>query len=197
MRKILVFAIMLVIIYVAAFFIPGGVDRFSLDPEKLSEFWRFITYSFIHLNLMHLFENIGGLALIVFIALELKTAFSDFSSTYISSGVLSAVPLWLIFPFTALGASNAVFGGFGLISQELKKLKIKTWAVILLLAVTIFIRPIIYFLSRTADEQIIFSLKQSIAHFSGLLFGIAFFYLLVKIKPILTKRKRFILRGDY
>lgn len=198
MRKIIIFAIIVVIFYIITFFIPGRIDRFALDPEKITEFWRFLTYPFVHLNTRHLIENIGGLALITFIALELKTAFGDFSSTYLSSGFLSAIPAWLILPFTALGASNAVFGGFGLISQELKKFKIKKEIVVAILTLIIFMKTIILlFSSGVASKEFIFTFKQSIAHFSGLLFGIGFFFLLAKIKPILTKRKRYILRGGY
>ena len=198
MGKILIFAVILIVIYITVFFIPGSVDKFALNPEKTSEIWRFVTYKFAHLNIMHLIENIIGLGLIAFIAIELKTAFSDFSSTYLSSGFLSVLPIWFITSFTALGASNAIFGGFGLISQETKKYDIKGWIIILILTLLIFIKSIANFFSYgIVSEEFIFAFRQSIAHFSGLLFGIGFFFLLIKIKPILTKRKRHILRGDY
>jgi len=198
MRKILIFAAVLILIYIGIFLIPGRVEKYSLDPEKSSEIWRFAVYPFVHLNARHLIENIIGLGLIAFIAFELKTAFSDFSSTYLSSGFLSVIPIWLILSFTALGASNAIFGGFGLISQETKKYNINGWIIILLLTGLIFMKTIInYFSYGTASEQFIFSFKQGIAHFSGLLFGIGFFFLLGWIKPILTKRKRYVLRGEH
>ena len=123
MNKIIIFAILLIIIYISVFFIPQSVKKFALIPGKIQEAWRFITYSFVHLNVKHLIENIIGLGLIAFIAFELKTAFSDFTSSYLSSGFLSVIPVWLILSFTALGASSAIFGGFGLISQETKKYK--------------------------------------------------------------------------
>jgi membrane associated rhomboid family serine protease len=98
--------------------------------------------------------------------------------------------------FIALGASNAIFGGFGLISQETKKYNIKAWIIILILTFTIFINPITGFFSYgIGNEKFILDFKQSIAHFSGFVFGIGFFFLLGKIKPILTMRKRYILRG--
>ena len=125
MNKILIFAAVLIIIYIGVFLIPNRVDRLSLVPEKTSEVWRFITYSFVHLNARHLIENIIGLGLIAFIAKELKTMFGDFSSTYLSAGLLSVIPIWIILSFTTLGASNAIFGGFGAIIQEIKKFSIK------------------------------------------------------------------------
>lgn len=198
MNKFVVFAFILAAVYISVFFIPERVEKLSLDPEKSSEVWRFITYSFVHLNLKHLIENMIGLGLIAFIAVELKTAFADFSSTYLSSGFLSVIPVWLILSFTALGASNAIFGGFGLISQETRKYKMNQWLIITILIGLIFMKPITsYFSFGIESEEFMFALKQGIAHFSGLVFGITAFFALIKIKPILTKRKRYVLRGDW
>ena len=195
MNKILVFTVVLIIIYVGVFFIPNRVERLALTPEKVSEVWRFITYSFAHLSTKHLIENIIGLGLVAFIARELKTTFSDFSATYLSSGFLSVIPIWLIMSFTALGASNAIFGGFGLITQNIKKFQIKSWYIIVLLIFIIFIGSIIsYFSYGIKSEQFSFAIRQGLAHFSGLVFGIVFFAFLGKIKPIITKRKRNVLR---
>lgn len=197
MNKILVFAAILAAVYIMAFFIPARVERFSLDPEKSSELWRFLTYPFIHLDLMHLLENIAGLCLVAFIAVELKTAFSDFSGAYLSSGFLSVIPIWIILAFTALGASNAIFGVFGLISQETKKYHISSLLIFAVISIVIFLNSIISFFSYGVSEQFMVSSSQSIAHFSGFVFGIGFYFLLLKIKPIITIRKRHILRGDY
>ncbi|MBW2966310.1 rhomboid family intramembrane serine protease [Candidatus Woesearchaeota archaeon] len=195
MNKILIFAAILIIIYSSIFFIPNRFEILSLNPEKISEIWRFITYPFTHLNTKHLIENIIGLSLVAFIARELKTAFNDFSSTYLSSGFLSVIPIWLILSFTALGASNAIFGGFGLITQNIKKFQIKSWYIIVLLIIIIFLSSITnYFSYGSKSEQFVSSIKQNLAHFSGLIFGIGFFFFLSKIKPILTKRKRHVLR---
>ena len=198
LNKIFVFTVVLIIIYISAFFIPERVEKYSLDPEKSSEVWRFITYPFVHLNLKHLTENIIGLGLIALIGFELKTAFSDFSSSYLSSSFLSVIPIWIIMSFTALGASNAIFGSFGLISQETKKYNIKTGVVVLILTGLIFIGSITsYFSYGIGSEQFSIAIKQGLAHFSGLIFGIGFFFFLGKIRPVLTRRKRYILRGDY
>lgn len=198
MNKILIFAAALIIIYISIFFIPNSVDKFALVPEKTYEVWRFVTYSFTHLNTRHLIENAIGLVLVAFIAFELKTAFSDFSSSYLSSSFLSVIPIWSIMSFTTLGASNAVFGGFGLISRETKKYNIKGWIIVMVLTILIFIQSFTtYFSYGFRSEQFIAAIKQSLAHFSGLMFGVGFFFLLLKVKPILTKRKRYVLRGDY
>ena len=198
MNKVLIFAIVLAIVYISVFFIPGRVEKLALDPEKDGEVWRFATYPFTHLNARHLIENVVGLGLIALIAFELKTAFSDFSSTYLSSGFLSVIPVWLIMSFTALGASNAIFGGFGFISQETKKFKINGWVIVALLTGLVFMKAVInYFSFGSGSEEFAFAFKQGLAHFSGLVFGIGFFFLIGLVKPILTKKKRHVLRGDY
>ncbi len=192
----LIFAGILLVVYIAAFFFfPAGPEKLSLDPEKTEEFWRFGTYQFVHLDIKHLLENFIGFSLLAVIAFELKTFFSDFSSTYLSSGLLSVIPLWLISPFTALGASNAIFGGFGLISRETKKYQINGLFIFLLVTGLIFATAAVNYFSYGAEsKEFLFALKQGLAHFSGLLFGVGFFYFLGLIKPILTSRKRHILR---
>lgn len=195
MKKILIFTGSLIVIYIIIFFMPLSAERFSLNPEYAGEIWRFATYSFTHLNLKHLAENIVGLSLLSFIAIELKTYFSDFSSTYLSSGIISALPIWLVMSFTALGASNAILGGFGLISMETKKYNIKGWIVIAVLTVLIFMKSIINFFSYGfSAPEFSFALKQGTAHFSGLLFGISFFCLLKKLMPVLERKKLSVLR---
>jgi len=192
---LLIFAAVLIAVYIGAFFIPERVEKYSLDPEKKAEVWRFITYPFVHLNLRHLIENLIGFSILSFIAFEVKTAFSDFSSTYGSSGFLSVIPIWLAMAFKALGASNAIFGGFGLMSQEVKKYSINGWLIIAVLTGLTFMSTILTFFNYgTGSQEFSFALKQGLAHFSGLVFGIGFFYFLGWIKPILTKRKRYALR---
>jgi membrane associated rhomboid family serine protease len=195
MNKILVFAAALTAIYIGIFFVPGRVEKLSLSPEKVFEVWRFITYPFTHLNSRHLIENIIGLGIVAFIARELKIIFSDFSSAYLSSGFLSVLPVWVIMSFTALGASNAIFGGFGLITQNVRKFKIKPWYIIILLAFVIFTGSITsYFFYGSRSKEFILAARQSLAHFSGLMFGIGSFFFLSRIKPLITKRKRHVLR---
>lgn len=193
-KAILILAALLIIIYISLHFIPDRVEKYSLDPENFSEVWRFATYPFVHLDAKHLIENIIGLTIIAFIAFELKTTFSDFTSTYLSSGYLSVIPIILIMTFTALGASNAIFGAFGLISQEVKKFKINTFLVVLGLTALIFMTSITSYFSFGIGKEFMFALKQSIAHFAAFVYGIGFYFLLEWLNPIITKRKKYTLR---
>jgi membrane associated rhomboid family serine protease len=196
MKKIFILAIVLSLVYAGVFIIPGSFDKFALDPEKVykGEFWRFITYPFVHLNIAHLLENIGGLFLVCFIANELKTLFSDFSMTYISSGFFAVIPLWIVMQFIALGASTAVYSGFGLISLETSRYNIKPLFVIMGFSFITFIKSIIDGVSFGVSEEFLAAFSQDLAHFSGFLFGIMFFLGLGLVKALLAKRKTNILR---
>ena len=193
-KAILVLAALMIIVYISVHFIPNRVEKYSLDPENFGEVWRFATYPFVHLNARHLIENIVGLSIAAFIAFELKTAFSDFTSTFFSSGYLSVIPIILIMTFTALGASNAILGGYGLISQEIKKYDINPLLVILVLTGLIFMTSITSYFSFGLGKEFTFAFKQGLAHFSAFLYGIGFYFLLSWLKPIVTQRKRLTLR---
>lgn len=193
-KAILVLAALMIIVYISIHFVPNRVEKYALDPKNFAEAWRFATYPFVHLNTRHLIENIVGLSIAAFIAFELKTAFSDFTSTYFSSGFLSVIPIVIIMVFTALGASNAIFGAYGLISQEVKKYDINPFLVIVVLTGLIFATSTTSYLSYGIGKEFMFAFKQGLAHFSAFLYGIGFYFLLSWLKPIITQRKRFALR---
>ena len=119
----LIFAGILLVIYVILFILPNQVENYALVPEKIQqgEVWRFGTYQFSHINLSHLLTNLMGLLIITAGIIELKTKFSDFSSIYLLAGFLAILPIWFILQFTALGASTAIYAAFGVIALESKK----------------------------------------------------------------------------
>jgi len=195
MKTIIIFACILTIIYTTIFFIPQSTEKLSLDPQHTNQPWRYITYQFAHLNTTHLIQNIIGLALITLIAIELKTRFSNFTTTYLTAGLLSVIPIWLIISFTTLGASNAILGGFGLISQETKKYEINSWIIITTISALIFLQTITTYFTNGTGKEFTQAITQDSAHFSGLIFGIGAYYLLKKITPIIERKKTRMLRG--
>ncbi len=195
MKKLILFSGVLIAVYFVFFHLPESAKRFSLDPFMLHEYWRFITYQFAHLSLGHLVENIVGLGVLSFIAIELNSNLNSFSSTYLASGLLSAIPLWLLFPFSILGASNAVLGGFGLVSMEARKVNINGALVIAGLTVLIFMKSFLTFAHQGINDMFIIYFGQALIHFSGLIFGVCLFYLIKHIAPIIGKKKRYVLRG--
>ena len=85
------------------------------------------------MNWSHLIQNIVTLGLVSFIAIELGTKFKFFSANYLLAGLVAILPLWIISPFVALGASVAIFSSFGYVSPEAKQFRVKAWIVGLLM----------------------------------------------------------------
>jgi len=190
--KILALAVSLVFVYVLVFNIHGSAERFELSPEKIAEWWRFFTYMFAHLNLAHLMQNIFGIMLAAVIAIELKTLFADFSSVYFGSGIFAVLPLWAIMQFTALGASAAVYGVYGLMSIEVKKYVNPVYII------PIFI--FVIFIESAFTPKKGFAIEQALSHFSGFAFGMFSFAIISGLKQILGRKKISVLRrvaGSY
>jgi len=192
-EKIFIFFIAaLTIIYVVVFIIPESSTSFSLDPSRIhQEGWRFLTYQFAHLNLDHLSKNLIAFSLVAWLAIELKASFADFSSTYLLSGFLAVIPLWLALQFTALGASVAIYGAFGLICFEASKLDKKLFFLAVGIIGIILVESLFLFAS---GQTKVFVFTQASSHFSGLVFGGMFFFCLGKTKSLISKKKNFCLR---
>ena len=186
------FGILLILVYGIVFLLPGSQEKFSVDPTIEGEYWRWGTYQFTHVAWGHLIENIITLGVVSLIAIELKTNFNFFSVNYILAGLVAIVPLWIMSPFVALGASVAIFSSFGLISPEAKQFKVKVWLVISGIMLFIFMKPIWILIGATGEMD--FALKQALAHFSGFAFGLAGFYGFRVLDRLLIKRKQYVLR---
>ncbi len=191
---ILWFTGVVIILLVCIFLVPGSEKRLALDADKFfsGEYWRIVSYPFVHLNWSHLIENIVGLALVGFIAFELKTKFFDYSLTYFSSGILAVLPLWLIVSFIALGSSAAIYGLFGFVALGISKFGLKARNVLFVVVLVIFGR---FFYSLFFGGEVKFYLIQALAHFSGLVFGLGLFFGLKQVYSYLDKKRRYILRG--
>lgn len=191
--RYVVFAILLLVVYVMVFLVPGSQKTLSLDPHAEGEYWRWATYQFTHLDWNHLIQNIVTLGLVSFVAIELKSKFKFFSTNYFLVGLVAILPLWIVSPFVALGASAAIFGSFGFISPETEKFKINMWLVSLVIVAFIFIKPILVLVGAMKGDLIV-PLKQALAHFSGFVFGMMGFYFFKIVDKFLLKRKQHVLR---
>lgn len=193
---IILFAAILVLIYISVFAIPDSSSKFSLNPEKIheeGEGWRFLTYPFAHLNLDHLIKNLIALAFVALLITELKTKFSDFSLTYILAGFLAIIPIWIALQFTVLGASVAIYSALGLICIEASKINKKALYFTFGLIAVLLIESLMLFVG---GRSLSFIINQTSSHFSGLIFGMVFVGYLGKLKILIGKRKNFCLRSE-
>jgi membrane associated rhomboid family serine protease len=109
----------LIIINVIVFMLeslnPGLLNRFSLiSPAVLrgSEYFRLVTYMFLHGGFMHIFFNMYALYLFGTI-LESKIGKKSFYIMYFISGITGGL-LWILvnpnYPVPCIGASGSMFG---------------------------------------------------------------------------------------
>ncbi len=181
-------------IYITVFLLPQHVQKYSLDPEKTEagEYWRFATFQFDHLNIAHLLENMAGLVFLIMLAYELRTRVKEFMFVYLTAGMLSILPLWIIMRFTALGASNAIYGGLGLLILGLSVIFSRTWLILSIVVVALFSNTI--YIVITSGTYAADTIIQDIGHFSGFLYGLILFYTIRTVRYISEKNKRMCLR---
>ncbi|HKZ49402.1 MAG TPA: rhomboid family intramembrane serine protease [Candidatus Nanoarchaeia archaeon] len=184
--------------YLLIYTMPQAAEQFALNSKLYAgEFYRIITYQFVHMDKNHLLENFIGLGLVAGIATELKTTLKDFSAVYLLAGILAALPLFFFLNLTLLGASAAIFGAFGFTALEAGKFKIKPEHIIIAITGLVFAKTIYAAATcGTSCESFSFSLRQDSGHLLGLLFGIGAFYFIRKSAPHFNKNKRFVLRGS-
>jgi len=184
----LIFGIILTVTFILFFLVPNSQERFALSFDKVvnGEWWRFLTYQFVHLSWLHLIENILGVLLISFITFELRSIFLNFSLTYFLAGIFSIIPFWLIFQFTAAGASHAIFASLGFLAFDMKRFEISP----ILVLSSVFIIAGMMVLLQNKEDMI---LQQS-AHIFGLFFGIFSYWAFFLFNKLQDKKKRRLLR---
>jgi rhomboid protease GluP len=110
--------------------ITGEIKLFAynfgmLRPDRLmsGEYWRLITYLFLHAHISHMLLNVLGLYWFGRIAENIFGA-RGFLLIYFGSGALSGVAHALLAPHVmAIGASGAVMGVFGAVAAGIFRLK--------------------------------------------------------------------------
>lgn len=100
--------------------------KFALVPEMVlkGEYWRLITYLFLHAHITHAALNLIGLYWFGRVA-ENIFGTSRFLAIYLVGGLLSGVSHALLSPLPAVGASGAVMAVFGAVAAGIFRLKDK------------------------------------------------------------------------
>ncbi|MEW6036163.1 MAG: rhomboid family intramembrane serine protease [Candidatus Micrarchaeota archaeon] len=168
------------LIFVLQLIIPPFTDSFIFDPLlALSEPWRFLTSMFLHGGLSHIFFN--AYALFMFgSVLETQVSKKDYLAIYFGAGILGGLLYYLTYilaiipPIPALGASGAIYGILGAVAILLPDMRIFFW----------------FFPMRMREAAILWVALEffgtfnvasgiaSAAHLGGLLFGLAYAWLL-------------------
>jgi membrane associated rhomboid family serine protease len=97
----------------------GGVlnDFGALVPSlvRAGQWWRLVTFNFLHIGLMHLMFNSSAL---FYIGPQVEGIFGSqkFVFAYVATGIGSGVASWMLLPAGTAGASGAIFGLIGLMA---------------------------------------------------------------------------------
>jgi rhomboid protease GluP len=97
----------------------GGVlnDFGALVPSlvRAGQWWRLVTFNFLHIGLMHLMFNSSAL---YSIGPQVEGIFGSqkFVFAYVATGIGSGVASWIFLPSGTAGASGAIFGLIGLLA---------------------------------------------------------------------------------
>lgn len=87
-------------------------EKYAAVPRLESEYYRIITYMFLHGGIMHLLLNM--FSIYVFCCeYEKMVGTTKFIFVYIISGILSGLTIYIISDGITVGASGAIFGIFG------------------------------------------------------------------------------------
>ncbi len=181
MKQVFILSAIIVIISIIFFFISNALSLFSFSGETFfrGEFWRLITFPFVHINSAHLIENIIALAVMSLLAFEFGLKGIDFIGVFLLSGIIIALADSFLFPTILIaGLSMGIYAVLGSLSIKGSNF-IPKYALVPLLGLSAFLK----YLFNVFDKQL---LQSSSFHFSGFAIGIALFYLFAKLK----KKKR-------
>jgi membrane associated rhomboid family serine protease len=158
---------------------PNITQLLYLDPNKVSEVWRFVTNIFVHGSLSHLFFNAFTLAMFA-PYLERSVGKREFYTVFFASGVAASLLylfgcyMHIIRPAPALGASGAIYGVLGALAALAPNATILLFGFIpMRLRDAVVVWAITEFLLMFQSDGI-----AHLAHLGGLIYG--FIYMSVR-----------------
>ncbi|RME52265.1 rhomboid family intramembrane serine protease [Candidatus Woesearchaeota archaeon] len=185
----------LFLLYCVMFFLPGAVDRFSLEYTAVmnGEWWRFFSYQLVHGNVQHLLFNLVGVALLWTVFAEVDVLSKEALGIYFLAGVVAALPIWFATKITVLGASTAVYAGFGVASMHVRKFEVNEGVVLAVVAGLAVVSPLFLLVAGGVSPLFFSASSSALLHMSGLFFG-ALAHRVWETKDAFPGRKRYLLR---
>ena len=190
MKKIFIISAILSIIFIAIFFFfPNSQILLSFSGIKFlaGEFYRLITFSFVHVNFLHLIENIIALSLITLLGYEFGLKGKKFILYFFLVSITIALASAFFVPVLVIaGASLGIYGILGALSIKGSNFIPKN-ILIPIFIISIFYKVILDLFS----SQEITNLDQTLFHLSGFFTGLVFFIL-----PRFKKKKHILLNKN-
>ncbi len=159
----------IIFIFFLQVFVEGLTKRFAFKPSlAFSEPWRFISATFLHSGLEHLFQNLFALFLFGII-LEKIIGSYRFIALFIVGGFFGNLAALLFYPNAlSLGASGAIMAVLGALTLLRPRMVVYFWGPIPLIALTI-----IWILIDAAGLFVQDNIGHA-AHLAGFLAGIIY-----------------------
>lgn len=156
------------------FLIPDhGHDYLSFSGDRFfaGELWRIVTFSFVHVDIIHLIGNVIALFITTLLALEIGFTRDYFLLLFFVSSTFIALIEGLIIPALIIaGASLGIYSVLGGLSYGGRRL-IPIYIFIPLIGFSIFLNPIF----SSTDK-----LVQSLFHFFGFVSGFVLYFAIVR-----------------
>ncbi|MFZ5955193.1 MAG: rhomboid family intramembrane serine protease [Nanoarchaeota archaeon] len=173
MKSVFWLALICIIAFILQSIIPQSTNAFLLNENSFHQPYRFITSIFLHGDILHLAYNLFALLLFGFI-LERYIGTKKFLAVFFISGITANL-IAVNFYSQSLGASGAIFGVIGALTV------IKPFLIVWAFALPM---PLILASILWAAGDIFRTFTNSnigtIAHLSGIIFGIIFGFLFRK-----------------
>lgn len=117
MKCTIVFAVVFIVVFIIDKLVGGSLTKWGSASNDLfvnKEFWRLITSTYLHANLLHLLANVAGLLLIGY-TVENKLGVKGFLLIFLLSDFVTNCIQWLMPDINSTGAVGASCGIFGLL----------------------------------------------------------------------------------
>jgi hypothetical protein len=170
------------VMFLLQLFLPSVEELFIFDPKlALAQPWRFLTSIFLHGGLLHIFFNSYALFMFGSI-LESRISGRDYLAIFFGAGLTGSLLYFatylagIIPPIPALGASGAIYGILGAVAIVLPDMRIFMW----FFPMKMKHAAIFWVALETLGTFDISSGIASAAHLGGLIFGLAYAFILTR-----------------
>lgn len=177
----------LVVIVAVFLLIPNALVWLAFSGSAFlgGDWWRILTYPFVHATTAHLLENVLSLSVASLLAFEVEMTAVQYIAAFVASVALVAFADILFFPtLVILGVSAAVFAVYGAFAMKGSVFISKSWLVAILGA-TVWARYLTGQATGSAPHEII---AQTLLHFLGFAAGVAIMIVCLEVAKS-TKRR--------
>ena len=181
--RLALYCLLIILISCIAFFLVSNALEIMIFSGDLFyhsiQFWRVLTFPFIHISLSHLIQNIVAILVITFLAYEVDLGVREYLGSFFTASIFIALVAGLIVSHMAIaGLSMGIYAILGAVAIKGSNFIPKA-IIIPLFTVSLFIEP----LASSFDIAVI---KSTIFHLLGFIFGMVF---IITTKNIIIKKK--------